>query len=96
MYIYIYIVYVYMYIYKVYIYIIYIYYIYYTYTPVFTRAGEAPQHIILGDAWNAAAPTGASWRNWPRGPLGLRPTGSLGFLNSLGKTDGSTCRDGVM
>ena len=32
-----------------------------------THDGEAPQHIILGDAWNAAAPTGASWRNWPRG-----------------------------
>lgn len=30
---------------------------------------SAPQHIILGDAWNAAAPTGASWRNWPRGVI---------------------------
>ncbi|CAK9101823.1 Ankyrin-1 (ANK-1) (Ankyrin-R) (Erythrocyte ankyrin) [Durusdinium trenchii] len=27
---------------------------------------------ILGDAWNGAAPTGARWRNWPRGAQDLR------------------------
>ena len=26
---------------------------------------------VLGDAWNAVAPTGAQWRNWPRGGLEL-------------------------
>lgn len=33
-----------------------------------TSVSKQPyKQLILGETWNAVAPTGSSWRNWPRG-----------------------------
>ena len=32
------------------------------------------KQLILGETWNAVAPTGSSWRNWPRGSINFMAT----------------------